>query len=149
MGRAYLVRIGGFGGATGSVALRITETPSNNGSFFGIGSNCGNVGLQASGTPALGGSVQYSMTNVQGVPFLFLGLAEIDLPLCSAGCTLRVLPDLASLQTGIIQAAIPCEPLLVGAVFYVQGIDYGGTFGCSAGAPAQLSVTHLIRTTIG
>jgi hypothetical protein len=149
MGRAYLVRIGGFSSASGSVALRITETPSANGSFFGIGSNCGNVGLQASGIPALGGSVQYSMTNVGGVPFLFLGLSEINFPLCAAGCVLRVLPDLASLQTGAIQAAIPCDPLLVGAVFYVQGIDYGGTFGCSAGSPAQLSVTQLIRTTIG
>ncbi|MBL8897000.1 MAG: hypothetical protein JNM84_05210 [Planctomycetes bacterium] len=149
MGRSYLVRVGGFSGATGAFSLRIEETPSNNGSFFGIGASCGNVGLQASGNPTIGGSVQYSLSNVEGLPFLLLGLSQINFPLCSAGCSLRVLPDLGSLQTGTLQAAIPCDPLLVGAVFFVQGVDYGGSAGCSAGAPAQLSTTQLILTTIG
>jgi hypothetical protein len=149
LGERYLVRVGGFQGQSGSVSLLVTESTSGNGTFFGIGSNCGNLSLNATGTPDIGGAVQYTMSGVEGIPFLMLGLTQINYPLCPAGCTLRVLPELGSFATSSLQSPVPCDPLLIGGAFFIQGIDLGGSLGCNAGAPAQLTATHLIRTTIG
>jgi hypothetical protein len=148
-GQRFLVRVGGFGGASGAFSLDVTETTSGNGSFTHLGSACGAATLSALGIPDLGGSVSFLVGNAQGAPFVCVGLTPLALPLCPAGCVLGVLPDIGCFPGGSFGAAIPCDPLLVGGQIYVQGLDLGASGGCASGAPAELTLTQTIRTTIG
>jgi len=96
----------------------------------GVG-GCGGLTLTATGTPALGASVRYSLAGFQpgGAPVLLLG-TPTTLPLCPA-CTIGVsLAGALILPVGSFAATIPCDPVLLGAVIAIQGGDHPASSGC-------------------
>jgi hypothetical protein len=108
---------------------------------------CGSLVLTASGVPELYGTVTLSLSGVQGVPYLGIGLSVPPITLCS-GCQLGI--DLSTaliLQTSTFTTTIPCEPALIGLSLGVQGLEIGGPGGCVGGGPA-FSLSNEIIVTI-
>ncbi len=147
-GVQYFLRVGGFNSAQGTFELEITA--SGNGSFAVASPGCGGTTITATGSPNIGGAVNFTMTPVQGVAQIWIGLFPLNVPLCSAGCALGTTFD-AVFGGNVIASPIPCDPTIVGAQVYTQGLDLGAAGGCTVldplGIPFTLSDTIL--TTIG
>lgn len=142
----YLICVGGWTGQQGSFSLDVSLGTSGNGTYTNVSAGCGGTTLAGTGTPDIGGSIQLDMTPVAGSPVIALGTTAVGLPICPAGCILGHNLDLGLLPGSSLSGPIPCDPLLVGAAFYAQGIDVGATGGCTAPA-FQTSDTILV--TIG
>ncbi|MBL8900665.1 MAG: PKD domain-containing protein [Planctomycetes bacterium] len=146
----YYIRAGGFAGGQGTFTLDITI--SGSGAFSTVLAGCGQATLSATGSPNLGGNVQYQMNNVAGTPAMWLGLVQFAVPLCPpAGCQLGTTFDVQlPVGVGSFGGPVPCDPTLRNRTFYIQGIDLGGVGGCS---PATFGVgvttTQVIATTVG
>jgi hypothetical protein len=147
-GQTYYIAIGGYNGASGTFVFDIVATPTGNGSFTTVSPGCGGTGLVATGNPNIGGSVDFTMAPVVGLPLVNLGYIPLGIPLCAGGCILGATLD-ATLPGATLAGPIPCDPLLQGGTIYVQGIDLGAAGGCAAGDPVQLTLSDTIRLVIG
>jgi PKD repeat protein len=147
-GQTYYIAIGGFNGASGTFVFDIVAAPTGSGSFTTVSPGCGGTGLTASGNPNIGGSANFTMAPVQGLPLINLGIVPLGIPICAGGCVLGATLD-ATFPGATFGGAIPCDPLLIGATVYTQGIDIGAAGGCAAGDPIQLTLSDTIRTVIG
>ncbi|MBK8097660.1 MAG: hypothetical protein IPK26_11170 [Planctomycetes bacterium] len=140
-GTGYLVRVGGFAGATGQFEL-VVEPGTGTGSIATVLPGCGAATLSVQGQPRIGGSLLSTLGNVQGLPFLGLGFLG-PMPFC--GCWLG--HDWASVTYGTTHSlAVPCDPAFLGAPVRIQGVDLFGSGGC-ASPPIALSPT--VVATIG
>ena len=145
-GTTYHVAVGGFRGDQGRFSLELSRI-GGNGSFRSVTPGCGAASLIATGSPNLGGNVRYEMRGASGVPYLVFGSRTLGVPLCAESpCLVGASFDLI-LRTERVDAAIPCDPNLVGAQVYCQGLDFGATGGCDFGARIELS--EAVLTTIG
>jgi PKD repeat protein len=147
-GQTYYIAIGGFNGATGTFVFDILSTATGAGSFTTVSPGCGGTGLVAAGNPNIGGSANFTMAPVSGLPFINLGIIPLGVPICAGGCVLGATLD-ATYPGATFGGPIPCDPLLIGATIYTQGIDLGAAGGCAAGDPIQLTLSDTVRTIIG
>jgi PKD repeat protein len=147
-GQTYYIAVGGFNGASGTFLLDVVATAAGAGSFTTVSPGCGGTGLTASGNPNIGGSANFTMAPVQGLPLINLGIIPLGIPICAGGCVLGATLD-ATFPGATFGGAIPCDPLLIGATVYTQGIDIGAVGGCAAGDPLVLTLSDTIRTIIG
>lgn len=147
-GMQYFIRVGGYDGKRGEFEIGLSLTGA--GSITTHGTGCGNVNLSITGAPELGGDVLLEVQNIQGIGFLWAGLA-LDTPICGGfGCTLGPNFD-AVLPATSVRARIPCDPTLRGGSILLQGADLGGTGGCPSGVlgPFTLSLTDTLSIDIG
>lgn len=147
-GAPYLIRVGGYGAAQGFFDLTITQAGS--GSYSVAFPGCGGNTITTTGSPNIGGAVNYTMGPVQGLAQMWVGITPLNVPLCSAGCVLGSTID-TPIPGNVIAGPIPCDPTLINAQFYVQGIDLGAPGGCTNSDPLGLAFTtsDTIFTTIG
>ncbi len=99
---------------------------------------CGPMVLSASGLPALGQTITFSLTGGQGIPLLLLGDSIPPVPLCAA-CNLGVDPSGALLATSSYSLTIPPDTALEAYQFGVQGIDFLAPGGCTTPVIATLT----------
>ncbi|MBL8898191.1 MAG: PKD domain-containing protein [Planctomycetes bacterium] len=147
-GQTYYIAIGGFNGATGSFVFDLIASATGAGAFTTVSPGCGGTGLTAAGNPNIGGSATFTMAPVQGLPFINLGIIPLGVPICAGGCVLGATLD-ATYPGASFGGPIPCDPLLIGATVYTQGIDLGAAGGCAANDPLLLTLSDTIRTVIG
>jgi hypothetical protein len=149
LGATYFVRVAGEGAASGAFSLSISNV-GGSGTFSTLPTGCGGPTLVPSGSPTPGGSVAYAQGSAPGTPLLWLGLPAPVTPLCPpAPCALGA-PLLIVLFGSSFSADIPCDPLMVGAVVWVQGGRVFGTGGCDASLfGAAFALTGTVVTTIG
>jgi len=107
---------------------------------------CGGLVLTAGGIAALGASVSYTLSGLQGAALILLG-SPATFPLCPV-CTIGVnLTGALIAPTPSLALMIPCDTRLLGAVLAVQGGDYPSAGGCPLpGGTARTS--NSIRITI-
>jgi hypothetical protein len=147
--QTYYIRVGGYLERSGFFDLEIL--PSGSGSFQSVSAGCGGTTLVATGSPNLGGDLHYAVSPTSGSrQYVWAGLVPLNLPLCAGGCSLGCTLDFL-VGGSALSGSIPCQTVMVGAQFYVQGADFGAPGGCAAGAPAPfpLTVSDTILTTIG
>jgi PKD repeat protein len=144
----YYIRAGGFNGARGTFQLNVVLTSSGNGSFTSLFAGCGGATLATTGQPNLGATVSFTITPVQGLPFMMIGSVPLGVPLCAQGCLIGHNMDVV-LPAPSFTATIPCWSFLTGGSVYFQGLDLGANGGCTAGNPVQLVTTDTVRATIG
>lgn len=104
---------------------------------------CGPTTVFVTGNPNLGGSVEFTVENTTGFPFVGFGLVNLGLPFC--GCTVGH-EWAAAVQGPTVTVAIPSTPGLLGFNLFAQGMDFLGTGGC---ASPQLTLTDTIALTVG
>jgi hypothetical protein len=125
------------------------QIAASGGSFTVVPTGCGSLPLFSSGVPVIGGTVTYTLSGVTGIPLLWLG-SPIQLPLCPPAPCLLGATQALIVPGAVLTGTIPCEPLLIGVVFSVQGADVGGSGGCGPGTfGVPVRVSHTVRTTIG
>lgn len=141
-GQTYLVRVGGYNGAVGSFWLT-AECGTGTGTMTQLPMACGSANLTVSGQPHILGTLQCTITNATGLPFLGYGFNLAQTPFC--GCTFG--HDWAEALFGVSNSlTIPCDPFFIGLQFGLQGLDFGSTSGCASPA---LSTTDTVIITIG
>jgi hypothetical protein len=102
---------------------------------------CGATTIGASGTGALGTTVNFSLGNVTGVPFFGYGFSLIPTPLCSS-CVIG--HEWAAAQYGTTSSfSIPSAPAYIGLAIGVQGADVFAIGGC-AQPPLTLTDTMVV-----
>jgi hypothetical protein len=141
-GQSYLLRVGGFNGATGSFQVVVTQ-----GAFVGTivrqAHACGSATITPFGTPALGSSVVFSVSNYVGLPFVGIGFNTAP----SAFCTCTLGHDWASIIFGNTRLiALPLQPSFLGTSFGVQGAVFQDNGGCTS---PQVVLTDTMIVTIG
>jgi hypothetical protein len=142
-GSTYLVRVGGFGGNTGTFQLNV----HHGGVYSYVGTQCGTVTLVPSGLPDIGQSVSFDLGGLTGTPAIWIG-QPANVPVCPpASCAIGATFDVFLVGSASLPATIPCDPSLVGATVAVQGGDILGAGGCSSPVPFAVSLTVLV--TIG
>jgi hypothetical protein len=112
-----------------------------------VPTGCGGLTISATGVPALGVTVTYSVGGGAGVPYLIVGIPVAPVALCS-GCSVGVYLDNAVFLPGVIdfELPIPCVPFLLGQSFAVQGASVGMAGGCPA--PLTLTLSDTIVSTV-
>ena len=91
---------------------------------------CGGMQLVPSGRPALGETFTLDLVNVQGFPFMLLGVSAPPLPLCT-GCDLGIDPaTMAVLPIASYVLTVPPDTGLIGQLFAGQGLDVFAPGGC-------------------
>ncbi|MBL8901572.1 MAG: PKD domain-containing protein [Planctomycetes bacterium] len=146
--RRYYIRAGGYNSARGSFQLNLILSSSGNGNFTSLFPGCGGATLATTGQPNIGATVDFTLTPVQGLPFVMIGSVPLGVPLCPQGCIIGHNMDVV-LPAPSFSATIPCWPFLVGGQVYFQGLDLGANGGCPSGNPVQLVTTNTVRATIG
>lgn len=145
MGQTCLIRVGGFNGTQGNFDF-VVEMGTGAGNFGTLPTGCGAMTLTAAGAPHINGQVQFSLNNVQSLPFLLLGFGTNPAPICPpASC--QVGPIVSnSIFGSSLNVTIPCNPVLIGAGIAVQGADLFAPGGCST---FVLTLTDTVVMTIG
>ncbi|MCA8973547.1 MAG: hypothetical protein KDC98_02445 [Planctomycetes bacterium] len=139
----YLVRVGGFLGATGNFDL-VVDTGNGNGTVTRLAHACGPTTIAATGSPNVGGRVTISLGNVARTPFIGLGLTLMNTRYCTA-CTIG--PNWAAAVMGSSHTlSIPCTAAVVGLRFHVQGADFKAPGGCTV---PVMTLTDTLTFTIG
>ncbi len=145
-GQSYLIRVGGFNGASGAFDVT-AETGTGTGHFTTLPHGCGSLTITPSGSPSIGGTVAFQLGNVQGLPFYRIGFAMLNQPLCAPGpCTLGPGFEVSLFGT-VYSLSVPCHPAYIGAVLGVQGADILAPGGCNV--PLPVVVSDTIQVTIG
>jgi hypothetical protein len=90
---------------------------------------CGAADLVTSGTAEIGTDMLSTVVNPVGLPFIGYGVTPLFFPVCT--CTV-VHDFLVLLGTSQVSLAIPSNPALFGATFYVQGIDFLAPSACTS-----------------
>ncbi|MBK9387537.1 MAG: PKD domain-containing protein [Planctomycetes bacterium] len=146
-GQSFLFRVGGWSNSQGSFRVRISLRGS--GSITEVSPSCGSMPLEVDGTANLGSPLNFNVGVTSGTGLLWLGAANLALPICS-GCTLGASFDTLFVQSSL-QSAVPCDPTLAGATFFIQGAEVGANGACPIGAPFPfpISLTRTLRIQIG
>jgi hypothetical protein len=141
-GQSYLLRVGGYNGAVGSFQVVITQGTFT-GSIARVAHACGAATITPFGTPALGSSVVFTVSNYVGLPFVGIGFNTTPTPFCT--CTLG--HDWGSVIFGNTRLiALPVNASFLGAVLGVQGAVFQAAGGC---ASPQVVMTDTMLVTIG
>lgn len=109
------------------------------GSFALVSPGCGSLLQTATGNPNLGGAVSYAFGPATGTVVHWIGIVSTSIPLCSS-CNLGTSLDLVGVGP-TLAGTIPCDPALIGGVYYTQAANVGGAGGCSAGVPFTFPVS--------
>lgn len=115
------------------------------GTFSVSCASCAGLTQTATGSPNVGGTAYYS---VPGATAIILGVSNICLQICPAGC------NLGTDTTVVIFAAdfslqVPCLPNLISATVYTQGVSVGAG-GCNPSVfGVALATSDTIKTVIG
>ncbi|HEX5052942.1 MAG TPA: hypothetical protein VFZ65_14295 [Planctomycetota bacterium] len=128
-----LVRYGGY---TPGAATNVLPTA------------CGPLAIQSTGFPALGSTMDFTLSNFgsDAPGFLFGGAATLPIPIC-ATCSLGLrldLPIFFLLATSTASITIPGSNGLVGQQFAMQGFGYG-TGACLSGFHLSDTIRFTIR----
>lgn len=151
-GATYLVRVGGFNGATGNATLNVTTGTNTGSAVVTTPSLCPTTATIAlSGSYNIGTSFSVDVNNAAGFPFIGLGLAPA-LPLPPpCGCFV-ISNGAGGLGTFVLSSslsiALPCDPSFIGQQFDFQGLDgFPAAGGCFFVIPFGL--TDIVTVTIG
>lgn len=127
------------------VGRSFADVLPGSGTFAITCAGCAGLTQTASGSPNIGGRVSFS---VPGATAMFLGLSNLCLTLCPAGCNLGT--DMTVMAfTSELALTIPCNVNLVGGIVYSQGL-VAGNGGCAANVfGIQIATSDTIATTIG
>jgi hypothetical protein len=132
-------------GSSQRAALATYQGRAPTGGFVQRFTGCGPLGLQSSGQPLLGRTLQFTLTNAGTGPFGFLiGLPATAVTLCS-NCQFGV--DLSGPLVGFpspLSLPLPPEPRLVGLTLAVQGY----ALGSGRCPPAAIYLSDTIDFTI-
>lgn len=104
---------------------------------------CGTVDVFVTGSPNIGGQVEFTVENATGFPFLGFGTTSLNLPFCN--CTVGH-EWAASVGAATATLPIPTSASLIGADVYMQGMDFLGTGGCPS---PQFALTDTVTISIG
>ena len=104
---------------------------------------CGPTTITPIGHPDIGHTVQTTVGNTTGFPFVGFGGINVGAPFC--GCTVGHEWTIAVLGP-TVALPIPANPTLVGVQVFIQGLDFLGTGGC---VDPLLTLTDTITLTIG
>jgi hypothetical protein len=114
-----------------------------------VESSCGRLqtGITAQGIPAIGQVFEVELSNVAGIPAIFVGQPTTPIPLCSTvpgPCRLGAFPLLATVASARFNTRIPCDPFLIGGSLAFQGFDVGAPFGCTFGVELRTTDTLVV-----
>ncbi|MEO6594817.1 MAG: hypothetical protein ABIP94_08705 [Planctomycetota bacterium] len=104
---------------------------------------CGTTTITPTGHPQIGYTIDTTIGNVTGFPFVGFGLSSLGIAFCS--CTVGHEWAVALLGP-TVSFAIPPNPGVIGVQLQIQGLDFLGTGGC---ANPMLTLTDTITVTIG
>ena len=102
---------------------------------------CGGLTLASGGSPNIGDTFILGLGGATGISAIALGVAPAAIPLCP-GCTLSLVPIIVIPGT-TLSAAVPCNPILVGASILFQGGDIDLMLPC------PIRVSNTLTATIG
>jgi hypothetical protein len=136
-----------YGSANHDVFGAVYDGYSSLGGHQQITTGCGGLMLGATGIPALGMSVTYTLSAGPGVPYLFIGTPIPPAAIC-AGCSLGLFPGTAAVLPGVavLPIQIPCVTELIGQSLAFQGARVGMAGGCPD--PLTITWSHTIVTTV-
>lgn len=141
-GTPCFLRVGGFGGQTGTFDLTAI-VGTGTGSISQSGPGCGPTTISVTGSPAIGGAITTQLGSVVGAPFIGLGFNVTNSPFC--GCVIG--HDWAAANFGTTHVLnVPCDPVFIGSQVGIQGADFFGVGGCPA---PRLTLTSTWRVVIG
>jgi DNA-binding beta-propeller fold protein YncE len=104
---------------------------------------CGPATIVSTGHPQIGFTIETTIGNATGFPFVGFGLANLGIPFC--GCTIG--HEWALLLLGpTVSFTIPADPGIIGLSVHIQGLDFLGTGGCP---DPLLTLTDTISVLIG
>ncbi len=143
---SYRIRVGGFGGATGNFTLGVAlGTGTGSTTPLGIGACGGTNVILTSGDPNLGGTIT-TVVGGSGSALIGYGFTPLNLFVCG-NCAIG--HEWSVFVTGLSSTlTIPCDPNLVGASVYTQGIVL---WPVNPGCPGSysFSTTDTERIVIG
>jgi hypothetical protein len=127
------------------VGRSFADVLPGSGTFTVTCAGCVGLTQTASGSPNVGGNVQYS---VPGATAVFIGLTNACFAICPAGCQLGT--DLTVLVFGSqLSLTVPCDRFLVGGGLYTQGVSVGAGGCASSVFGVEIATSDTIRTVIG
>ncbi len=127
------------------VGRSFADVLPGSGTFSVSCAGCAGLTQTASGSPNVGGNAYYS---VPGATAIFLGLSNLCVPLCAAGCNLGTDTTIVIFAADFT-LAVPCATHLVGATVYTQGVSVGAG-GCNPNVfGVALATSETVRTVIG
>lgn len=104
---------------------------------------CGGASVFVTGSPNLGGLIELRLTSATGLAFVGFGVNNTPTPFC--GCTIGHEWAVAMLGP-VTTLSVPSLSSIIGLSVFAQGLDLGGTGGCSA---PTLTLTDTIEVQIG
>ena len=147
-GTDYYIKVAMQAAATaGEFELGISFA-NGSGSHTTTTAGCGAPTLLAGGAPNIGGIVDYAVQGGTGsTQALVFGLVPISVTMCN-GCVLGV--QSIGTMSGSASFAIPCDAILVGTNWWIQGVDaFGTSGGCNLGGGVDFTLTDAIHTIVG
>lgn len=105
--------------------------------------SCGATTIQVTGSPAIGGFIQTTLSGVTGFPLIGYGFLGVPTPFC--GCVVGHSWDSIISGSASSRLAIPTDGTFCGVSVFVQGADLGGVGGC---ATPPLTFTETFQVTL-
>ncbi|MBK8096109.1 MAG: hypothetical protein IPK26_03330 [Planctomycetes bacterium] len=147
-GQTYFVRVGGFGGQTGSFDLNIVVGTGAGTIGLTNASTCaGGLTISVTGNPNIGGAVTTTLGGITGVSFFTWDLfAPGTAPGNCSPCPLLLGSFGWNFGTGNT-LNIPCDASYIGVNVFAQGVEIFGASGCVL--PPALTLSDVYQIVIG